>query len=469
MTRGARPAPAEAPLLERIAAALAAAGVRYCQWKGHWKRARWMAGEGDVDLLVERAAWARFVATLKGLGLKRSLPPARDRIPGVESFWGYDETARTLFHVHAATRLVISDTVGKVFRVPIERPLFAGRLGRGTFPTPPAAFELVTFVLRTALRHSWRDRGPGGLGGWLEMARDELKYLERRAPASEVQRVLSVHLPWIDPAVFAACRAALEPGSPLRTRLRARRALARGMEGGIRRPTPWVRARRAARWVLRRLGAPEPAADARLAGGGAVIALSGPDGSGKSTCAQALAAWLWPHFHVMTAHLGRPPRSLLTLVVGALARLLPAPWLRWLRLVCTARDRYRLAARTWRFALDGGIAITERYPLEPSRPLVGARIRDLTGPRTRGPARWLADVEERYYRCLPVPDQILVLTVEPDVAVRRKTDEPPDYVRARAETMQRADWSATPARLVDAGRPLPDVIADLKALVWREL
>jgi thymidylate kinase len=64
---------------------------------------------------------------------------------------------------------------------------------------------------------------------------------------------------------------------------------------------------------------------------------------------------------------------------------------------------------------------------------------------------------------------VFVLEVDPDVAVRRKTDEPSDYVRARAELMLRADWSNTKARRIDAGRPLETVVADLRKLVWEAL
>jgi len=84
-------------------------------------------------------------------------------------------------------------------------------------------------------------------------------------------------------------------------------------------------------------------------------------------------------------------------------------------------------------------------------------------------AKRLADIEEGYYQRIPSPDHVFVLDVDPDVAVRRKTDEPSDYVRVRAEKMKRADWRGTPARHVDAGRPLQVVIADLKDLVWETL
>src|SRR2546426_9153641 len=58
-----------------------------------------------------------------------------------------------------------------------------------------------------------------------------------------------------------------------------------------------------------------------FAHGGTVIALLGGDGAGKSTCARELADWLSDEFGLLTAHLGRPPRLLLTLVVDAVFRI----------------------------------------------------------------------------------------------------------------------------------------------------
>jgi thymidylate kinase len=77
--------------------------------------------------------------------------------------------------------------------------------------------------------------------------------------------------------------------------------------------------------------------------------------------------------------------------------------------------------------------------------------------------------EQWYYRHITPPDVVIVLLVDPELAVRRKTNEPPDYVRARARIIWDTDWSETGARVVDAGRPLGEVIADLKSLLWAEI
>lgn len=90
-------------------------------------------------------------------------------------------------------------------------------------------------------------------------------------------------------------------------------------------------------------------------------------------------------------------------------------------------------------------------------------------PPARGLAHWLAALEERYYRRFPAPDLRLVLRVAPEVAVRRKTDEPADYVRRRATLVWQAQWTGGSTRVIDAGRPLNLVLTDLKAALWTEL
>ena len=69
-------------LLERLAAALESEGVSYCQWKGHSTAHRWMAGQGDIDLLVAQAARSDFRRIVGELGFKPALPPGERQVPG---------------------------------------------------------------------------------------------------------------------------------------------------------------------------------------------------------------------------------------------------------------------------------------------------------------------------------------------------------------------------------------------------
>jgi hypothetical protein len=83
--------------------------------------------------------------------------------------------------------------------------------------------------------------------------------------------------------------------------------------------------------------------------------------------------------------------------------------------------------------------------------------------------RSLASRERRYYRALTAPDVLVVLRVDPEIAVTRKPEELPDFVRGRWREVWEVDWATVPAHVVDASRSMPEVLSEVKTLVWSEL
>jgi len=81
----------------------------------------------------------------------------------------------------------------------------------------------------------------------------------------------------------------------------------------------------------------------------------------------------------------------------------------------------------------------------------------------------LIALEKRYYQPIALPEVLIVLKVDPEIAVQRKTDEDAASVRARSTEIWELDWRETPAHVLDASRSKADVLSDLKALVWSQL
>ena len=231
----------------------------------------------------------------------------------------------------------------------------------------------------------------------------------------------------------------------------------------------------------------------RLAGRGALIALVGGDGAGKSTAVDALYRWLARDFRTIKVHMGRPRWSWTTIAVrgaiklgrqlglfrharpydrfapdGAAPAFAGYPALLWE--LCAARDRYRTYARARRFARRGGLVICDRFPL-PQLTLMDARqIERMAGARrSRLPIKLLSRLERRYYRSIEPPDLLIVLKIDPDIAVRRKTSEDSVAVRERCREIWTADWQATPAHVIDASQPQAQVLSELKDLIWSKL
>lgn len=467
---------APAPLVARLGAALASRGVSYCQWKGHGKRERWESGRGDIDLLVASPSYADFVDIVTDLGFKLALPPEGREAAGIVHYFGLDERTGRLIHLHVYQRLVIGLPWRTHYRLPLERALLESAQDRGdsggaVFKTPAPELELIVAVLRLSLRHMVRDAVRRTSPGWLAGALNEVDRLEEQVAPDLVVAALHRHLPDVSGSLYSRCRDSLLPGRSPWRRILAATMLARALSAHASRPPVFALLERTWRRV-------RPLGGQRLASGGSVVALLGGDGSGKSTCADALEAWLESSLATLHVHMGRPPRSLATFLAGGLLKLMrrtPASprviaHFALLRLAATARDRYVLYRRARRFAAAGGIAICERYPLPEGWALAGpseaqGSARDAQSRLATRIRAW----ERRLYERMATPDVLFLLRLDPETAVSRKPSEPADYVRERARKTAETDWSKSGARIIDAAQPLPQVVATLKAELWSTL
>jgi thymidylate kinase len=467
------------PLVAALASALERENVSYCHWKSTTSLARSLTGANDLDLLVRREDGDRFAAVLHELAFKGAVDPPIP-LPGVLDFYGHDPAAKRLLHVHAHYQLVVGDDFTKNYRIPLEAA-FLEHVDRGReLPVPVAELELILLVLRLTLKHNTWDafalrRALIGSG-----EAEELLDLETRSDQERVAEYLDRYLPPVSAETFARCQATVHPGARAQDRLRAGAALTAELRPYARRPRAADVAakagRRGERLVLGRLLRRAPHRR-RLAAGGAVVAALGADGAGKSTAVDALEHWLGRTFNLDRVHLGRPPRSATTRVVwllllGAAAARRAArrqalqedSILRSAMLVALARDRYRTARDAHRAAADGGVVLSDRWPVPELKQMDAPRIRGRNPRHAR-----LADLEESYYARIARPHVTLVLRVPPDVAVARRDDEPEAFVRARWAEIWDVDWDKVGAKVVDATPPADEVASTLKSLVWASL
>jgi thymidylate kinase len=478
---------------------LDAGRISYSHWKSNWKLECWAKGEGDLDLLVARDDVQAFTSILYKLGFKEALPPGDQQLPGILHFYGFDAEARRFVHIHAHYQLVLGHDLTKNYHLPIEKPYLESTVHSQLFPVPAPEFELIIFVLRMVLKYSLLDSPLRSIfrksTSSSPAVREELAYLEAQADRSRVYAILKRHLPFVGATLFNACGQSLLPGCPSWTRLAVRQQLQYRLKAHARRSQIADATLKVERRILKliRVHILRQSSRKHLAGGGKIIALVGGDGAGKSTSVNELNAWLCKKFVTKTVHLGKPPRSMVTLAVIVALRLRrlfngwrkrystvssPAEskpsafpgYLQLFRWVCAAQDRHRLYVKARRFATNGGVVICDRYPIP--------QVQSMDGPKI-GPAlntvpinrlvKFLLKAETRYYQQIMPPDLLLVLKLDPEIAVRRKVDEDEAHVRGRSRELWNANWSGTRANVIDASQPIEDVIARLQTLIWAEL
>ena len=484
-------------LIASLVSRLEEAGIRYCHWKSNAAIDRSASGDNDLDLLVHRGDARSFTELLSRLDFVRASKPGAS-IPGIESFYGYDVASGRLVHVHAHYQLVLGDDRTKNYRLPIEDAYLDSASRSGLFALPSAELEYVVFVIRMILKYCTWDEiawcaARGRRAAPSRTENDELAHLVTRVDDVRAASVVEEHLPFVGAELFAECVAALEPEASIRRRIRAAGRLEESLQPHARYSRRADRLRRIrGRLVVaaeRRRSGPRRN---RLAGGGVMVGITGGDGSGKSTVLAALGDWLEPEFDVRLVHLGKPRWSATTFFAraglkvvavgaGGLARSVRVTSTRRLAsavetyrpllwLVCTARDRKNAYRDARRFASGGGLVLCDRYPHPRLRsmeaPLIASRTSDGLDNRL---VRTLIAIEERYHRSIAPPELLVVLRVDPEIAVQRKTEERPETVRERGAEVWNIDWRGSRAQVVDASQAEDAVARELKALVWSVL
>lgn len=479
----------------QLCKALEAERINYCHWKSNAALDRSASGDNDLDLLVSRADGRHFTEILYKLNFLEAQVPQEERLPGVRDFYAYDEASGRFVHVHAHSQLILGHDFTKNYHLPIERPYLDSALQGDLFRVPAPEFEFIVFVIRMILKHSTWDAILMRHGRLSKSERRELEYLFSRISFGRVFAILDEHLPFVDGNLFKTCIGMLQPGCSFWTRIQTGQQLQTQLESCARRPQMtdlilklW---RRVEYPVLDRLHL--RTLRKRMVNGGMMIAILGGDGSGKTSIVNELRRTFAEEFDVIQLHMGKPTWSLMTILirgavkVGRSLGLYPFvkegtepsldtntpefpgyPWL--IREVCTARDRYLEYKRAQRFATNGGLVICDRFPLPEIKIMDGAQVERVTvGHKSNRLLKFLAAVERHYYRQIMHPDLLIVLRVDPEICVQRKTDETPESVRSRSAEIWNLDWSETAAHVIDASRSKAPVMADVLNLVWAQL
>jgi hypothetical protein len=481
-----------------VLASLEREGIGYCHWKGTREIARGLAGESDLDILFCRAQAAEARVTLIRAGFRPFGTVAWQQYPATEHYSALDRETGRLVHIHAHYRLFVGSHRLEEYRLPWEAELLASAtLDPATgIRVPSPDLELLMLLLRESLKPRPLDlllralRG-GGTGakfladfGWLRARADP------DAVLTHCERLLG-------PEACAPLGPMLLDG-PSESRLLAlREAVRRALEPAARHsvwsagPAVWTRCLLTViTWAASRLGRPGPRHRLNPTGG-VVVAVVGPDGSGKSTVVSALESRFAPHIDTVRIYFGSgdgrsslarkllmPYRALVArrrsdggrafgevrtdepMSLRLASRLVWAVVLAWEK-----RASLRRAARA---SANGCLVLADRYPqCETMGSNDGPLLEPLRKHR-RGLLRWLAEYEYGVYREAQnhPPDLVLRLSLPPHVAQQRKPEHSLSWMEARIRTVDALTFGGAKVVPIDASQTLEEVVRAAARETW---
>jgi thymidylate kinase len=467
-------------------------GARYCHWKSNVRLDGTISGAEDIDLLADpRDAHLLQQAMLEN-GFKLACPRRGISHPALFHATALDlETAR-LVDLHAHYQVVSGDSYVKSYRFSIEGDLLEQTELLYGVRVPAPAAELALFVVRMLLKHvSPMEIRKANLH-YEEITR-ELAWLRSKTDPDAAAAMCCKWFPSIDPAFFARMIDAVgnERALPRRILLGYQLAwrLRRMRRIGVL-PAFVSRTWRLTEKLQRRRAR-------SLQSGGAIVALVGAKGTGKSTIERELAKRLGRQLDVVRMHVGKPPATILSWL-GRLFTPMSRRLLReerqgrydkperrnernpslffTIRMLLLAYDRDRLLRRAHRLATAGTIVICDRFPSSSSGAPDSSQFDDLALARATSPLqRWLMEKERAIYRTMPKPRVVLRLFTPLETALgrdaeRQKPGGPnPDAVRRRWTLENGAQFADTTVVDIDTDQPLEPTIRAAMQAVWNNL
>ncbi len=470
--------------------------VRYCHWKSNVRLQDTLAGREDIDILVDPRDAEIFLDVLLDTGFRLTQSGFGYGHPGVIHALGLDHDTAELCDVHAYFQIVSGDSMVKSYRLPIERDLLARcRVLHGVRVPEPAA-ELAVFVIRIILKHvtAFEVRK---CNRHYDKVVPELESLLAQCRRDDAAALCTAWFPAIDRPLFDAIISAVADPDAVAMRKQLGRQVARRLRPLRRLSETAAQVSRLTRLyaVLERRRSGRRGLS--LLTGGAIVALVGPKGTGKSTLGREVAKRLGRYLAVRRIHAGKPPASPLSWMPLKLRPLLRAAMpgerpreQRKIRQrkqgrislvyaaqrVLLAHDRSRLLRSAARDAASGFIVISDRYPsptpgATDSSEFDAATIQSTPSPTTRR----LMERERMIYATLPKPNLVLRLSAPLETAIMRDAERHKpagpnaEAVRQRWQFESLGEFPGAELVQIDTDGPLDETVRAVVRAVWRAL
>jgi len=469
-----------------LLSALRQKGVRFAHWKSNLHLAEALAGETDLDLLIDKGDINAFRESMKEVRGRRVISQPWASYPDVEDWLVFDGTSGGFLHLHVHYILVTGLKRVKHLRLPWTQTVLSHLRNdpASHWPVPTASLELLILFIRIwAKMPPWRRLFAPRIP---RHTLQELRWLEAEADAAEfVSLATSLGLASKTIPPLGDTKAILEASRDFYGQVKTHYRMS------------WLSALTQAAWLNLRLLATRtwlnnigPIRYRKvLDGRGFMVALVGSDGSGKSTVSRSLLEWLHykldAHFYYMGSGDGaagwvqgvrrglsrfwrkrKGPRTVNSAKTEGQksASTLSKLW-RSLDLLLLRR-KLRLLREGRSLADHGSIILLDRYPQDQFNGICD-------GPRQQdGMGFGWADRSERalFSEVGKLgPDLVIKLSIDPDVAHRRKPDHDLGVIRRKCAIIDELSFPQADVVVVDAAMAPDKVLLAAKNAIWEYL
>jgi thymidylate kinase len=204
--------------------------------------------------------------------------------------------------------------------------------------------------------------------------------------------------------------------------------------------------------------------------GGRIFAFIGGDGAGKSTNIEKLSSILSKHFYTETIHIGRPKKHIVGAQVRNAGKVLQKLNFtsigQAINYLGVAVERSGAFKKALKIRAKGGVVILDRLPTEGITRMDCPRIHTIENNKYS----WLAGLEKKIYAGISGVDEIIVLKLDPKIAIQRRPEDDADELLVRSGQIWDKDFSKTiNATVIDTNNSFDFVEERILNVVWESI
>ena len=477
--------------------------VRYAHWKSNYQLFSPSKPTSDVeyDLLIDRKQITKFVEIISRIGFKQGEVEDAS-FPAVHHFYNYDHDAGRFIDIHVYYKIITGESFVKNYNLPFVDEILDNTVIENGIRIPVVEIEWIMFIVRIMLKYSIV---PENFIVHLSKKEiyDELLHLEKNSNFNVIKDFLKKYHPNLSLETLQKCSEALKKEKSLISltllALKIRKIFkVNRRKTGIRR---WLMNLKTYGNIICRRFIFRKKRRLFFGSGGILIAIIGPEATGKSTIISELNNWLKRLSKVDTIHSGKPPTTFLTYIPDTLTpmlrRLMPKfrstsveqenikdadnkptnstsmPFI--IRSIIIAYKRKKQLSKIHRIVSNGGIIISDRYPtnkpgLVDSPQLIPSNFEKLKG----GVKYRMMKYENKLYNEIQYPNLILQLTAPLDVVLERNSKriksgkEDEKFVRFRHSQFN-SNFFESNLHEINTNRDMQIMLKDIKKIVWKYL
>lgn len=464
--------------------------ILYCHWKSNEHLEDGLMGLTDLDVLVSFNHKTNCETILENLDFIKCNQPYGSRYPGVDDWLGCDTQTGKMVHIHLHYQIITGHRGMKEYHLPWSQEALDTRIQdnhTGVFIMEPN-LEIMTLYARIALKASTKTIHAAQKGnfklddGYLK----EITYLKQQIDLTTLAVLIKKYFGDEKKLGDLIQKEVLMSGDFLLLHkyvtksMKAYRttnfllSLVQKNYFRVALPVRVILRNRVNRFIIQKK-TPQNR--------GLMIAFIGQDGSGKSTVTNEILEWLTWKLDANKFYLGsgehyqswqkelkkimdKKKKYKIAVILSALLTLSNH--------ISVARRIYKFVNHGKRYALNGGIAIFDRYPQTIHYGINdGPKIRFNYLDRIRSPLLkkyiiYCAKAEEYYLTRAAgvVPEIVFKLILPPEVSIIRKPEENLETIQNKHEIINSLSFGQAKVYLIDANQEYTGEIKEIKGLIW---